>query len=368
VDALIDCGAKVNDEFIGAPPTFLYVFPVNDANEPEEEFGTSWHFRPDIAKRLISAGVKLDKLRVRDEPLVCFLAHTSSDLLSDFVNLGADVNLKNRSGETPLMIAAEYGEVNAVNTLLRRGAITTERTNDGWTAIMLAAAGLTGNYVITQADRAISRQMAQSRAQIIDILHPSKELIEEKNNEGDSAIILAAKNEFNFGYLIGCLLAKGVDKDAKSHLGNSVLWEAIDHFNFEGAKTLISTGANVNALGHFSTTDPKRTILRLAIEKADPQLIQSISRSFPSYGEIAHEVIDLILRKVINVDQRGDGGLTAMMDAVMNDDAWTTKRLLEAGANIDLKDDDGDSPRSLAERRKNSEVLAVLSGHVSATK
>ena len=182
---------------------------------------------------------------------------------------------------------------------------------------MLAAAGLTATGEITPADRAIHRQMAQSRAQIIDILHPSKELIEEKNREGDCAIILAAKNELNFGYLIDCLLTKGADKDAKSHLGNSVLWEAIGHFNFEGAETLISAGANVNALGHFSTTDPKRTILQLAIKKADPYLIQSASRNFPSYGELAHEVIDLILRKVTNVDQRGDGGLTAMMVAVM---------------------------------------------------
>ena len=54
---------------------------------------------------------------------------------------GADVNAKNVESETPLMKAARRGSVECVQALLKRGADSTVRDNEGKSALALAREG-----------------------------------------------------------------------------------------------------------------------------------------------------------------------------------------------------------------------------------
>ena len=51
---------------------------------------------------------------------------------------GADINLQNSEGWTPLIYACSYGHEAVVRLLLERGADVTLRTKDGRTALFFA--------------------------------------------------------------------------------------------------------------------------------------------------------------------------------------------------------------------------------------
>lgn len=62
---------------------------------------------------------------------------------------GAYVNIHNAAGWTPLIFATAMGDLEAVQTLLRKGAEPDRQENDGWTALMFAASSGNSQLVTT---------------------------------------------------------------------------------------------------------------------------------------------------------------------------------------------------------------------------
>ncbi|MFH0822125.1 MAG: ankyrin repeat domain-containing protein, partial [Pseudomonadota bacterium] len=61
-----------------------------------------------------------------------------NDLVGVLVERGAQVNVRDREGKTPLIVAAGAGNLDTVEILLERGGEVNARTDYGWTAIMEA--------------------------------------------------------------------------------------------------------------------------------------------------------------------------------------------------------------------------------------
>jgi hypothetical protein len=59
--------------------------------------------------------------------------------IEDLIQKGADINVKDETGETPLYRAVFNREMDAVKVLLAHGADVNVKENDGWTALMWAA-------------------------------------------------------------------------------------------------------------------------------------------------------------------------------------------------------------------------------------
>ena len=70
----------------------------------------------------------LNYAAIRDNP----------EMIHELVNAGADIDLANKSGFTPLMHAAEYGAIHAATALIEAGADVTKESLRGHTALQVA--------------------------------------------------------------------------------------------------------------------------------------------------------------------------------------------------------------------------------------
>jgi ankyrin repeat protein len=69
------------------------------------------------------------------------------DEINDFIRRGADVNFRNREGETPLAFAAVWNQPQAAKLLLANGADPNALDRTGGTPLMLAAQHASPNLV-----------------------------------------------------------------------------------------------------------------------------------------------------------------------------------------------------------------------------
>lgn len=119
---------------------FLFVFiltlsPMVFANCAEVLYGTNrWYFENgkwkniELIKKASKAGcnynqqLKCDRTNVNVGALSCAVATGHPEVVKELIQAGADVNAKDKAGETPLSYALKSENINAVRFLLEAGA------------------------------------------------------------------------------------------------------------------------------------------------------------------------------------------------------------------------------------------------------
>ncbi|KAK3927379.1 Ankyrin repeat, PH and SEC7 domain containing protein secG [Frankliniella fusca] len=105
VKLLISHGAKVNvEDILGYTPLCQAV----------------WQQEKEIVSLLLAAGAKLTH---SDRLLHCAILHRCPDIARLLISAGSIVNLRDDSGDTPLILAARSGQIDVVNLLLYNGAM-----------------------------------------------------------------------------------------------------------------------------------------------------------------------------------------------------------------------------------------------------
>ena len=104
------------------------------------------------------------------------------ELMKYLISKGADINHKDDFGETPLIIATKYNNIQAIKTLIANGADLNLKDNNGKTALMITTLMIKNNgnkqdrdeYTAIQSlvkghtglEKAISKSKAKDRAKI----------------------------------------------------------------------------------------------------------------------------------------------------------------------------------------------------------
>ena len=96
-----------------------------------------------------------------------------SDRLGDLLSNGANPNVKDDRGRTPLHHAAYYGYVENVQALLDAGADPNARDNEGWSRLNAADSGRNDRIVVKMLRAAGGKQQSWLGSLFRKIIGPS---------------------------------------------------------------------------------------------------------------------------------------------------------------------------------------------------
>lgn len=315
-----------------------------------------YHDDRELAQRLLDGGA--DPNAVNDYgamPLAEAAATGNTAMLELLLDAGADIAAANDDGQTALMIVARTNRVDAARLLIARGADVNH--TEQWhrqTALMWAAA-----HGQPQMIRELIAQGAQTDVRSLEHRWPRQVSAESRRMYrpvgGLTPLIFAARE--------GCvecaraLIEGGADADFSDPQGVTPLYVAIDNMHFDTAAYLIEAGANVDKWDWWGRSPLFGAADMVTIPAGGRADRLSMDRTS------ALDLIDMLLARGANpdlqlklplpyrsiVDDRGCdnmliAGMTPLLRLAKTFDAEAMQRLLDAGADSDLPNQDGILP------------------------
>ncbi|MBY0316014.1 MAG: ankyrin repeat domain-containing protein [Bdellovibrionales bacterium] len=360
-------------------------------------FGDAACVKRDIQLGKIDVNVPLKEFGQSAPALPIWMALRSSSLffasskngnfavVKTLVEAGADINVKNSSGETPLHHALQNDEI-----FIRYPKV----------AAYLILSGLTDDKSYNaNGETAFHVALRRKSAAHIKLFVDKKVDINIPMQNGQKSFLVAINSDVDQSTL-EFLLASGIDHQIKDQQGNSALYLAISKKHESLARALIVTHkVNVNELNHLSETPllqaissnlsptihllldnnamvdlrpSATTALHVAIEKQNASVVDRLIERVQKFNErnqaqqtvmhlLASQGTDQQLTRAIARgfarDEKDVNGDTPLSVAVAKDLLARTQILIDAGANPNSQDNKGQTVLSKARSRAVAEPL-----------
>lgn len=282
----------------------------------------------DFTKLLLDGGLNVNEGFISgaqkensDYPIFIAIRKGYTEIAMLLVEYGADLSLRNRANQTPLICAAEF------HTEIEQGLFLT----------------LGNRKEETEADQIIE----------VDTKLPSIELTIEQEVHDMGEKDFTYKKEVNGNLeLIKLMIEKGADINAKDKLECTPLYYSIDLNSRKLMKLLIEKGADVNGKTNGGSTALRPAVWKATHSKNDESKKQylEIIRYLVSQGADVN-----ISEKVFNEPDE-----TFLMLAVGAGDCETSKLLIELGADINAKNSQGLTALDIAKKKGHKEVVELL--------
>ena len=195
IDMLVRLGVDVNAMY-GVKSLLKLANEVKEEKIAKflEENGAKEFFDEKIAKEL---GVKLIKACQGEE---------KKDVkeIKELIDMGADVNQKNETGKTALMMASIKGYKEVVEFLIQKEADVNQKDDYGWTALMWTS--------------------RKGRNEIVKLLIQKGADVNQKDYYGWTALMEASKRGHK--EVVELLIQKGADVNQKDNNGQNAMMRA----------------------------------------------------------------------------------------------------------------------------------------------
>ena len=276
---------------------------------------------------------------------------------------GADVNLRDAQGATPLMRAALYASTACLKLLLERGSDPNRANTAGATALMWAA-GDPGKVLLLLARKAEVNARAKSGRTPLIVASAIHGNIEAVKLLLDAGADLKARDANGTGpvwaaaaaadpRILAELLARGGDPNEKdtSRRGQTALMNAAAYDSPETVRVLLKAGADV----HVQSGPPAEIKAGLQDRGQNTALLWAAP-----FG--TRETIELLLNARADPNVREFRGMNALTLAVTSEkqDAAVTRLLLEKTADVNAKDKNGLTALDWARRWGAGEIVNML--------
>jgi ankyrin repeat protein len=256
-----------------------------------------------------------------------------------------DPNYTDKFGNTPLLVAAAYGNAEIVQTLIEMKAHVHAADADGYTALFYAA--------------------QENHVRIIDQLLTAGAEVNAQSRFGFSPLHIAAVR----GQLsaVQRLVQAGADVNAVAKQGGTAAYWAALGGHDEVADFLLKSGSadfhNNLELAQAARTNNAalaQAALRATELRIDMQDIEGNSALFYAAANGSAEVTRLLIARGANVNLLNRQGQSPLLVATMMGHVSVAELLLQARANTEVKDAQGRSAVMHAAWKGNTELLKML--------
>ena len=173
------------------------------------------------------------------------------DCLEVLARFGADLGVRDGSGQTPLHVAASVGRVDAVRFLIEHGVELDARDHRGWTPMM--------SLVLARDEEGWRESM---------------EALADAGADLGGALLLACASGDGLG--LEWLLAKGADPNEADEQGASALHVAAGADSERCVELLVGAGADVEAR---LPQGELRSVAALAAARGQPKILERVARA-----------------------------------------------------------------------------------------
>ena len=251
-----------------------------------------------------------------DRLLMLAALYSSVDCMQLLLEKGSDPNGKNILDETALIWSLH--DPAKIKLLIQHGADVNAKAKSGNTAFLIAAVGHENLETLTL--------LMKSGADVLAL-----------NNRKENALIRAAS--FGDTATVSFLINKGIDVNARSS---------------DTATALINAALNVNT----------PVVIQLLENGADPDVIcffgLTALAAAATYDDV--ESVTALLKKVKKINVQDQLGFTPLIWAAYNehDNVAIIRAIIDKGANINMKSNDGSTALSMALKKGNTPTVALL--------
>lgn len=259
-----------------------------------------------IAKALFQAVLVGDEQRARE----------LLDMRSDIVDYRDTGNI------TPLMIAAENGDGPMTQLLLRHGAETSAKNDEGLTPIMFAA--------------------KHGHLNVVELLLEKNVKLATRDSSGNSALMVAARNGNT--EIVELLLKSGANILARNRYGSTAVSIASYRGHGDIVSLLIEAGAQVDTVDKSG-----RTPLTLAVRYGRRDVVGLLLKNGASIESFVGEVKNKLSKKEMN-----------LFEAVITGHRVRARELVNKGAKVDSRTQSGHTPLILAAGLGYTEIAMDL--------
>lgn len=317
-----------------------------------------------LIKSIIDAGAEIN---IQDDqgrsPLYYAIeSHTAYEVIHELVSSGADVSSVDNNGATPLHYAASICSAEQLSYLIRDGAPVNIEDNFGVTPIQYAIDNRCRDVLIVllATNAEFSSKQEHDICQLIKQNHPDNEFLstvlvwrkQAKNRESNpqGSLIRAVYEKMQYSELYFHLLAPVISlNECVDDYGNHMIHIASRNGDLNLVDKLVSFGADIN-----SEDDNGRTALHHAVIRSTVSLPVALSFLFREQKnddeKIAIEMVRKLIEKGADVRARDKEGISPLHIAVGRGFLQVSSILLNAGAYSNERMHDGTTPLHIVAR------------------
>ncbi|XP_049918827.1 kinase D-interacting substrate of 220 kDa B isoform X1 [Epinephelus moara] len=339
-------------------------------------------------ENLAAIKAHLDKFRDLDSrsdigqtPLMVAAEQGNLEIVQELIRRGANVNLDDVDCWTALISAAKEGHIEVVRELLENNANLEHRDMGGWTALMWGAykgrtdvvqlllekganSNITGQYSVYPIIWAAGR----GHAEIVHLLLQHGAKVNCSDKYGTTPLIWASRK--GHYECVMHLLANGADVDQEGANSMTALIVAVKGGYTKVVKELLKRNPNVNM-----TDKDGNTALAIAAKEGHTEIVQDLldagtyvnildrSGETMLIGAVrgGHvEIVRALLNKYADIDVRGQDGKTALYWAVEKGNATMVRDILQCNPDTESCTKEGETPLIKATKMRNIEIVELL--------
>ena len=279
----------------------------------------------------------------------------SKDVLQAIIDHGVDVNATNNSNQAALTNACIHKDESAINVLLNARANPNITDADGHTCLHVAAIkecskevlqaiidhGVDVNAANKISQTALTNACINKDENAINVLLNADADSNIVDADGHTCLHIAAAKECS-KEVLQAIIDHGVDVNASNNISQTALTYACINKDESAINVLLNARANSNIVN-----DNGNTCLHVAVIK-----------------ECSKEVLQAIIDHGVDVNATNKRNQTALTNACINKDESAINVLLNARADPNIADSDGDTCLHVAAIKECSkEVLQAIIDH-----